>query len=107
MLQVSGLQSELEDDSCFKARLIAVLLEYGDKGLDLSNVKKKWKQVWPKEPFPNEEEKQKISDFLMERAGDVIELVHDGKGAVRVFAKDCSQAKVREASKLMDEKPGL
>ena len=107
MLQVSGLQSKLEDDSCFKARLIAVLLEYGDKGLDLSNVKKKWKQVWPKEPFPNEEEKQKISDFLMERAGDVIELVHDGKGAVRVFAKDCSQAKVREASKLMDEKPGL
>jgi hypothetical protein len=52
MLQVSGLQNKSDvskskddniEDACFKARLIAVLLEYGDKGLDLdlSNVMKK------------------------------------------------------------------
>lgn len=43
-----------DDSSFFKARLLAVLLEYGDKGIDLSNVKKKWKQVWPKIPFPSQ-----------------------------------------------------
>lgn len=43
-----------DDSSFFKARLVAVLLEYGDKGIDLSNVKKKWKQVWPKIPFPSQ-----------------------------------------------------
>lgn len=109
MLQVSGCQqttatvSEMEDDSCFKARLIAVLLEYGDKGLDLSNIKKKWKQVWPQEPFPSIDEKKNkkpsLSEFLVERAGDVIQLVNDEKGCVRVYAKNCSQAKVREAAK--------
>jgi hypothetical protein len=31
-------QGELDDGDCFKARLIAVLLEYGDKGLDLRCV---------------------------------------------------------------------
>jgi DnaJ domain len=30
--------SEIDDRDCFKARLIAVLLEYGDKGLDLRCV---------------------------------------------------------------------
>jgi ankyrin repeat protein len=39
------------DDDCFKARLIVVLREYGEKGLDVSNLKKKWKQVW-KQEFP-------------------------------------------------------
>ena len=52
--QVDG---EEEDDSFFKARLVAVLLEYGDKGIDLSNVKKKWKQVWPEVPFPSQQQK--------------------------------------------------
>ena len=40
-----------DDDNLFQARLLAVLLEYGDKGLDLSNIAKKWNQVWPDVPL--------------------------------------------------------
>merc|ERR1712183_91452 len=109
MLQVNGLQSQYEDGNkgisdatCFKARLIAVLLEYGDKGLDVSNVKKKWKQVWPKEPFPDTTDSVKnrkipLAEFLKEHAGDVIELIYDQSG-VRVLPKHCSQQTVAAAS---------
>ena len=86
-----------DDDSSsfFKARLIAVLLEYGDKGIDLSNVKKKWKQVWPKIPFPSQQQHQQnnddndqknkvitatipLVDFLLQKAGDVIRIERIG-----------------------------
>jgi hypothetical protein len=112
MLQVSGLQQNADmaknkddnvDDSCFKARLIAVLLEYGDKGLDLSNVKKKWKQVWPGEAFPETKKGVSLSEHLVAVAGDVVKLVNDGKGTVRVYAKHCSQAKVAEAAQTSNE----
>jgi DnaJ-domain-containing protein 1 len=117
MLQVSGLH-EKEDESdgkiasdstCFKARLVAVLLEYGDKGLDLSNVKKKWKQVWPKEPFPDDTDastnrKIPLSEFLKERAGDVIDLVQDGSG-IRVLPKNCSQDTVAAQAAKDEESP--
>lgn len=101
MLQVSGLQQEKESESisdatCFKARLISVLLEYGDKGLDLSNVKKKWKQVWPKEPFPDDidpstNRRIALSEFLKDRAGDVIDLIPSSGNGIRVRPKNCSQ----------------
>jgi len=55
-----------DDSSFFKARLIAVLLEYGDKGIDLSNVKKKWKQVWPKIPFPSQQQKQHQQQIIIQ-----------------------------------------
>jgi hypothetical protein len=81
--------SNHDDDDCFKARLLAVLLEYGTKGLDLSNAKKKWKQVWPDTPFPNAASSKtgkplSLTDFIVERAGDVIYLEKDDKGCVRV-----------------------
>ena len=92
---------DFDDDSSssfFKARLIAVLLEYGDKGIDLSNVKKKWKQVWPKIPFPSQQQHQQnndndndndqknkvitatipLVDFLLQKAGDVIRIERIG-----------------------------
>eukprot|EP00980_Cylindrotheca_fusiformis_P016307 scaffold4844_cov112-Cylindrotheca_fusiformis.AAC.5 len=105
MLQVSGLQEtegedpSISDSSCFKARLIAVLLEYGDKGLDLSNVKRKWKQVWPKEPFPNDidpstNRRIPLSQLLRTLAGDAIDLVHDGSG-MKVCPKHCSKHMVK------------
>lgn len=74
----------------FKARLIAVLLEYGDKGLDISNIKKKWKQVWPDEPFPHNDTNRKnsLAGFLISQAEDVIKLVKDeDSGAIRVVPK--------------------
>ena len=95
-----------EDDSFFKARLVAVLLEYGDKGIDLSNVKKKWKQVWPEIPFPSQQQKacqseQKqakkipMADFLLQKAGDVIRFERHGdrKRRVLVLLKNRNSSK--------------
>eukprot|EP00536_Pseudo-nitzschia_multiseries_P017195 jgi/Psemu1/314126/fgenesh1_kg.1423_\ len=104
--------NEDEDVSFFKARLVAVLLEYGDKGIDLSNVKKKWKQVWPSVPFPshehrhananantnangNDEPKAKpkamtTADLLLRLAGDVIRFERHGTNhrRIRVLLRD-------------------
>jgi hypothetical protein len=97
--------SDSDDSSFFKARLIAVLLEYGDKGIDLSNVKKKWKQVWPKIPFPSQQQQQDddgndnddndeknkvitiipLVDFLLQKAGDVIRIERIGNKNRRVI----------------------
>ena len=93
-----------EDNSFFKARLVAVLLEYGDKGIDLSNVKKKWKQVWPEVPFPSQQQKasQKqqakkipMAEFLLQKAGDVIRFERYGekKRRVLVLLKDRNSSK--------------
>lgn len=116
MLQATNHESrtvgEMDDDDCFKARLIAVLLEYGDKGLDLCNFKKKWKQVWPEVPFPQEAEnegrrrKGGLSAFILQKAGDVVDVVvpSKGKGSIRVIPKNCTQSKVaRFAASLTDD----
>mmetsp|Transcript_14796 Transcript_14796/g.21148 ORF Transcript_14796/g.21148 Transcript_14796/m.21148 type:complete len:575 (+) Transcript_14796:65-1789(+) len=50
------------DSSLFKARLTAVLLEYGKRGLDLCNIEKKWKQVWPDVPFYHDLPSSSIPD---------------------------------------------
>jgi Ankyrin repeats (3 copies)/DnaJ domain/Ankyrin repeats (many copies) len=117
MLQVTGAPTsnspptedeekgdEDNSDSFFKARLVAVLLEYGDRGLELSNVKKKWKQVWPNTNFPaydkgpNNSKRGAFLVFLSEKAGDVVEIVREDSGLVRVFPKACSRASVAEAA---------
>lgn len=85
---------EEEEDTFFKARLVAVLLEYGDKGIDLSNVKKKWKQVWPEIPFPSQQRKSSqqqqakkipMAEFLLQKAGDVIRFERHGDRNRRVL----------------------
>lgn len=107
MLQANGVSKDAGEDSFFKVRLTAVLLEYGEKGIDLSNIRKKWKQVWPEEPFPADQtgpddevsKSTSLSSFLRQKAGDVIRLEPDGKsGGVRVFSLHCSQAKIAEAA---------
>ena len=96
--------------SCFKARLLAVLLEYGDKGIDLSIIKKKWRQIWgPDEPFPSQyqefrsksntssstskkirqNKKIPLSELLLEKAGDVVR-IH----GTTVYPKNCFRAQV-------------
>ena len=93
-----------EEDTFFKARLVAVLLEYGDKGIDLSNVKKKWKQVWPEIPFPSQQrealpghqaKKIPMVEFLMQKAGDVIRFERHGdkKRRVLVLLKNRNSSK--------------
>lgn len=91
-----------ETDDFFKARLLAVLLEYGDKGLDLSNVRKKWTQVWPNVPFPDEtsvvgqKRKGGLLEFLRRKAGGVVDIValSNGKGSIRVIPKHFTQSHV-------------
>jgi hypothetical protein len=101
-----------DDASCFKARLLAVLLEYGDKGMDLSIIKKKWRQIWgPDEKFPSQYEeppsntnassssnkkmrqnkKVPLSKLLLGKAGDVVR-IH----GTTVYPKNCSRAQVVE-----------
>jgi len=74
-----------EYDSFFKTRLLAVLAEYGSKGLDVSNVQKKWKQVWPEVAFPPT--KGRLSKWIQIRAGDVVSVRRDDNGCLRVHAK--------------------
>ena len=78
-----------QDIDCFQTRLLAVLLEYGAKGLDLSNVKKKWKQVWPDTPFPKplNGKPMALSDYIAEHAGDVVALRLNDKGCLCAHAK--------------------
>ncbi len=69
-----------EDDDLFKARLLAVLLEYGDKGLNLSNLPKKWDQVWPSNPFNSMFDGQKrkngeVLNMIKDRASDVVRVM--------------------------------
>ena len=112
MIQVSGpsdsseVQAQEADnnhDGFFKARLIAVLLEYGDKGLDLSNLRKKWKQVWPTAIFPYSKATQKsaLSDWVRHTAGDVVDMRKDEKGCWRLYPKHCSRATVATAAEAL------
>eukprot|EP00934_Nitzschia_sp_Nitz4_P003086 Nitzschia sp. Nitz4//scaffold60_size111251//8023//9384//NITZ4_004135-RA/size111251-processed-gene-0.23-mRNA-1//-1//CDS//3329555528//3076//frame0 len=88
MLELNGApeDGQIKADDYFKARLVAVLLEYGHKGLDLSNIKRKWEQVWPDAPFPTYE--GSLSDFISSEASDVVDFVNGEKvGSMRVVPK--------------------
>lgn len=74
------------DQDHFQARLMAVLLEYGSKGLDLSNIKKKWRQVWPETSFPDTGSLS-LSAYLRKHASDIVELRMDDRNCLRVHAK--------------------
>ena len=104
MIKVSAADSEASsnDNDLFQARLIAVLLEYGDKGIDLSNLRKKWKQVWPHSSFPEpptiKNRKMALSKWIRRQAGDVVDMRLDEKGCLRAHAKHCSRATVATAA---------
>lgn len=108
MLEFSGASKseELDEGDCFKARLLAVLLEYGDKGLDLSNVGKKWTQVWPGTPHPweappgQQRRKGVLLDYIRKHAGDVVNIVspQNGGGQTRIVPRNCRQSQVAAAA---------
>jgi ankyrin repeat protein len=79
---------QAEDRSSFKARLLVVLKEYGDKGMNVSNLKKKWRQVWS-DPFPDiESSGTTLSRYLSMHAGDVVTIHKNSKtGQVHVRAR--------------------
>lgn len=75
-----GISSSDDDsDDLFKARLLAVLLEFGEKGMNLANIPKKWDQIWPTYPINSlfKDKKRKSGDLLKmikARAGDVVRI---------------------------------
>ena len=64
------ITTTIQKDDLFKARILAVLLEYGDKGLNLANIPKKWDQIWPLHP---------IDSFFphKRKAGDLLRMIKD------------------------------
>lgn len=50
--EADTLRSTDTDDD-FELNLHVVLREYGQKGIDISNLRKKWEQVWPDLDFPD------------------------------------------------------
>jgi hypothetical protein len=47
----------------FKACLLATLLDYGDGGMPISSLKKKWNEIWLERPFPNTPEMVRILEY--------------------------------------------
>jgi DnaJ domain len=95
-----------EFNDFFQPRLIAVLLEYGDDGLNLSNLPKKWNQVWPSIPCPWEhydestrQSKRKgiIISYLKEYASDIIDFVtpSDSKQQVLLVLKEDLRSRIK------------
>jgi hypothetical protein len=85
-----GSEAEASVDSDrFKTQLLVVLKEYGDKGMNASNLKKKWKQIWS-QPFPDTGDKSTtLLRYLSLHAGDVISVYRNSKtGQVRVHARN-------------------
>lgn len=81
---VEAIRDDLNKD-CFKAQLLAVLLEYGEAGLDVSNLKKKWKQIW-KTDFPVARQGS-LTKWIRQHLDDIVELRLDDKGFYRAHAK--------------------
>eukprot|EP00978_Attheya_sp_CCMP212_P007263 scaffold16915_cov42-Attheya_sp.AAC.3 len=44
------------DDHLFNARILAVISDYREKGFPISNISKRWNQIWPDRPFPSPDE---------------------------------------------------
>lgn len=109
MLEVSACgeeKRELEEEDFFRARLTAVLLEYGDKGLDLSNVRRKWNQVWPGTSCPWESEvlaegqkkrKGVLVDYIRKHASDIVDIKQQD-GPTLVILKNVTQSQVAAAA---------
>jgi len=104
----TGQQQEKHHEDFFQARLTAVLLEYGDRGLDLSNIQRKWKQVWPETPCPWEDDELLINnktrrkkghllEYIKQHASNTVKIKHsnnNGNKSIRIYPKVCTQLHV-------------
>jgi hypothetical protein len=110
-----GLSSKATDDKVltpedfFKARLVSVLLEYGDNGLDLSNIRHKWTQVWPNTPCPwdfvgmkqgRPKRKGVLLDYIRQNASDIVDVVPptDTTGSTIIKLRSVTMAHVTAAA---------
>jgi len=115
-MQKSDENVNMLDDEMklFKPRLLSVLLEYGEKGIDLSNLIKVWDKIWPDVPFPlvddkpkpaqgttNSKRKRKKGQLLRlieEHAGDVINVIRheDTPGSILIAPKNIAHKDVQQ-----------
>ena len=52
---VSDDENAVENNQdLFHARILAIVSDYGDKGFPVSAISKRWNQIWPDEPFPED-----------------------------------------------------
>ena len=102
-------EESFEHEEFFKARLVSVLLEYGDNGLDLSNVRRKWTQVWPNSPCPwdflemrkgRPKRKGVLIDYIRQHAGDIVDVVPptDATGSTIIKLRNLTLAQVTAAA---------
>ena len=90
---------EREDLKYLNARLTAVLLEFGEKGVSVCNLAKKWSQVWgPEVPFPfgqtigSRSGSMGLTDALRLQCADVLELRRDERtGLYRAHVKNAGR----------------
>lgn len=103
----SSCENRCDGMNILKTRLVSVLLEYGNKGLDLSNLIKKWNQVWPNNPFPLTEKQRKkgqLLRFLQDNAGDVFTVKRQEKaGSIYIIPKHISREEVAMYSMKQNE----
>ena len=85
LLTQDGSIPDLLDDECFEARLLQVVKQ-NQKGLDLSNLLKKWNQVWPEVPFPSRAHIS-LQQFLRQKASRVVSVGADDNGVLRIYPK--------------------
>lgn len=94
-------ENESNDLKFFKPRLIAVLLEYGEKGIHLSNIPKVWEKVWPNDAFPlipissstcnndsGASKKQQASSKRRRKKGELLRLIESRCGDVITVIRD-------------------
>lgn len=76
---------DTEDDDCFAARLLQVVQQNRRQGLDLSNLVKKWKQVWPQVEFPARKASLSLQQWLRQEVSHVVSIRTDEQGALRLY----------------------
>lgn len=101
-----------EELKLFKPRLIAVLLEYGEKGIHLSNIPKVWDKVWPGNPLPDidicnskndrkskqasnrKRKKGQLLKFIEQNCGDIVHVVKDSQTGILIKPKNISRVDI-------------
>ena len=73
------------DEECFEARLLQVVRQ-NSRGLDISNLVKKWKQVWPGIDFP-ERSHASLHQWLRQEVSHVVTVRAGNDGVLRLFPK--------------------
>jgi ankyrin repeat protein len=73
------------DDNCFQARLFQVVDQ--NSGLDLSNLRKKWKQLWPGIDFPERSDQISLQEWLRQEVSSTIMIQADDRGVLRLYPR--------------------